>query len=85
MPCVPVGGLQRRSQENEITHLPSDPAQSPCTVFMLEIIAKTDIPECRSHGFSSALPLLSLTDTCLHQGKADVGSGALDATPQVSV
>lgn len=47
---------------------------NPCTVLMLEMLVKTDIQECISHGFSPALLLPSLTNTYLHQSKADVFS-----------
>lgn len=79
VPSMPIGGLQKWSWENEISHLLSDPAQSPCTVFMLELLVKTDILECRSHGFSPALCFLSLTNICLQQSKADVFSVSFHA------
>lgn len=73
------GGLQKWSWENEISHLPSDPTQSSCTVFMQELLVKTVTLECRSHGFSPALCLLSLTNICLQKSKADMFSVSFDA------
>lgn len=55
VPCMPVGGLQRWCQEKEISHLPSDPAQSPCTVGLLPFLTAGDIRENRYLGVADPM------------------------------